>query len=203
MRAAMATRPPAMCALSRPSARRFCLDRWRGAGTGGLCDPHRGPLLEAGRSADADGHRMGQGRPGRQALHRPGPPGDRRLAPGRGHLRDLHVEGHGPRCWRPAARSEKRSHPARFGWSSMRATSPPSSRGRCWLPKSTSPDWEPVMKTAAAIVTSHGGRTCHAAIVARELGVPAVVGAEGAVETLAERRGRDRQLRRRRSRQGL
>jgi pyruvate, water dikinase len=50
---------------------------------------------------------------------------------------------------------------------------------------STSPDWEPVMKTAAAIVTSHGGRTCHAAIVARELGVPAVVGAEGAVERLA------------------
>ena len=41
------------------------------------------------------------------------------------------------------------------------------------------------MKTAAAIVTSHGGRTCHAAIVARELGVPAVVGAEGAVEKLA------------------
>ena len=41
------------------------------------------------------------------------------------------------------------------------------------------------MKTAAAIVTSHGGRTCHAAIVARELGVPAVVGAAGAVEKLA------------------
>jgi pyruvate,water dikinase len=40
----------------------------------------------------------------------------------------------------------------------------------------TTPDWEPVMKTAAAIVTNRGGRTCHAAIVARELGVPAVVG---------------------------
>ena len=48
-----------------------------------------------------------------------------------------------------------------------------------------SPDWEPVMKTAAAIVTAHGGKTCHAAIVARELGVPAVVGAERAVEKLA------------------
>jgi len=42
----------------------------------------------------------------------------------------------------------------------------------------TSPDWEPVMKLAAAIVTDHGGRTCHAAIIARELGVPAVVGTE-------------------------
>ena len=40
----------------------------------------------------------------------------------------------------------------------------------------TDPDWEPVMKRAAAIVTRRGGRTCHAAIIARELGVPAVVG---------------------------
>ena len=40
----------------------------------------------------------------------------------------------------------------------------------------TDPDWEPVMKTAAAIVTNRGGRTCHAAIIARELGIPAVVG---------------------------
>jgi pyruvate,water dikinase len=57
--------------------------------------------------------------------------------------------------------------------------------GEVLVAQSTSPDWEPVMKMAAAIVTSHGGRTCHAAIVARELGVPAVVGAEGAVERLA------------------
>jgi pyruvate,water dikinase len=49
----------------------------------------------------------------------------------------------------------------------------------------TTPDWEPVMKTAAAIVTNRGGRTCHAAIVARELGIAAVVGAEGATEFLA------------------
>jgi len=46
----------------------------------------------------------------------------------------------------------------------------------------TTPDWEPVMKTAAAIVTNRGGRTCHAAIVARELGIPAVVGAGNATE---------------------
>jgi pyruvate, water dikinase len=56
--------------------------------------------------------------------------------------------------------------------------------GDVLVAEATSPDWEPVMKTAAAIVTSHGGRTCHAAIIARELGVPAVVGAEGAVERL-------------------
>ena len=56
--------------------------------------------------------------------------------------------------------------------------------GEVLVAEATSPDWEPVMKTAAAIVTSRGGRTCHAAIVARELGVPAVVGAEGATERL-------------------
>jgi pyruvate, water dikinase len=49
----------------------------------------------------------------------------------------------------------------------------------------TTPDWEPVMEMAAAIITNRGGRTCHAAIVARELGVPAVVGAEHATERLS------------------
>jgi pyruvate,water dikinase len=56
--------------------------------------------------------------------------------------------------------------------------------GEVLVASSTSPDWEPVMKTAGAIVTDRGGRTCHAAIVARELGVPAVVGTETATATL-------------------
>ena len=50
----------------------------------------------------------------------------------------------------------------------------------------TDPDWEPVMKRASAIVTNRGGRTCHAAIIARELGVPAIVGCGDATKTLAE-----------------
>ncbi len=50
----------------------------------------------------------------------------------------------------------------------------------------TDPDWEPVMKRAAAIVTNRGGRTCHAAIVARELGIPAVVGTGEATTVLKE-----------------
>jgi pyruvate,water dikinase len=57
--------------------------------------------------------------------------------------------------------------------------------GEVLVADTTTPDWEPVMKEAAAIVTSRGGRTCHAAIVARELGIPAVVGASGATEKLA------------------
>jgi pyruvate,water dikinase len=50
----------------------------------------------------------------------------------------------------------------------------------------TDPDWEPVMKRAAAIVTNRGGRTCHAAIIARELGIPAVVGCGNATETIID-----------------
>ncbi len=50
----------------------------------------------------------------------------------------------------------------------------------------TTPDWEPVMKTAAAIVTNRGGRTCHAAIIARELGIPAVVGAGDATTSVPD-----------------
>ena len=50
----------------------------------------------------------------------------------------------------------------------------------------TDPNWEPVMKRASAIVTNRGGRTCHAAIIARELGIPAVVGCGDATERLAE-----------------
>jgi pyruvate,water dikinase len=50
----------------------------------------------------------------------------------------------------------------------------------------TDPDWEPVMKRAAAIVTNRGGRTCHAAIIARELGIPAVVGCGDATATIRE-----------------
>ena len=50
----------------------------------------------------------------------------------------------------------------------------------------TDPDWEPVMKRASAIVTNRGGRTCHAAIIARELGIPAVVGCGDATEQIAD-----------------
>ncbi|MFY0658703.1 MAG: phosphoenolpyruvate synthase [Neptunomonas phycophila] len=50
----------------------------------------------------------------------------------------------------------------------------------------TDPDWEPVMKRASAIVTNRGGRTCHAAIIARELGIPAIVGCGDATERLSD-----------------
>ncbi len=58
--------------------------------------------------------------------------------------------------------------------------------GEVLVSDTTTPDWEPVMKNAAAIVTNRGGRTCHAAIVARELGVPAVVGTGDAMQSIPE-----------------
>jgi len=56
--------------------------------------------------------------------------------------------------------------------------------GEVLVSDTTTPDWEPVMKIAAAIVTNRGGRTCHAAIISRELGKPAVVGAENATSAI-------------------
>ncbi|MBX9690959.1 MAG: phosphoenolpyruvate synthase, partial [Cyanobacteria bacterium] len=58
--------------------------------------------------------------------------------------------------------------------------------GEILIADMTDPDWEPIMKKAAAIVTNRGGRTCHAAIVSRELGVPCLVGTGNATELLAE-----------------
>jgi len=59
-------------------------------------------------------------------------------------------------------------------------------RGDVLVTDMTDPDWEPVMKRAAAIVTNRGGRTCHAAIIARELGIPAVVGCGEATERIRD-----------------
>ena len=50
----------------------------------------------------------------------------------------------------------------------------------------TDPDWEPIMKRTSAMVTNRGGRTCHAAIIARKLGIPAVVGTGSATRDLAD-----------------
>ncbi len=61
-------------------------------------------------------------------------------------------------------------------------------RGDVIVTDMTDPDWEPVMKRAAAVVTNRGGRTCHAAIVARELGIPAIVGTGEATDEITDGR---------------
>src|SRR3989304_6313544 len=57
-------------------------------------------------------------------------------------------------------------------------------KGEVLITEKTDPDWEPIMKIASAIVTNKGGRTAHAAIIARELGIPAVVGTENGTELI-------------------
>lgn len=59
-------------------------------------------------------------------------------------------------------------------------------QGEVLVTKMTDPDWEPVLKRAAGIVTDRGGRTCHAAIVSREMGIPAVVGTDNATSSIAD-----------------
>src|SRR5690606_33892911 len=59
-------------------------------------------------------------------------------------------------------------------------------QGEVLVTRMTDPDWEPVMRRAAAVVTDSGGRTCHAAIVSRELGIPAVVGTESGTKTIPD-----------------
>jgi len=62
-------------------------------------------------------------------------------------------------------------------------------KGQVLVTEMTDPDWEPIMKIASAIVTNSGGRTCHAAIVSRELGIPCVVGTRNATEVLKSGKG--------------
>ena len=85
---------------------------------------------------------------------------------------------------RPAhRRGPVRAHPDAARWHRVQA-------GDVLVADMTDPDWEPVMKRAAAIVTNRGGRTCHAAIIARELGMPAVVGCGDATQRIARRPAR-------------
>jgi len=99
-------------------------------------------------------------------------------------LREYHLRGSGPLLVTGrAVGAAVASGPVRMvaGAQGLSAFRP----GEVLVADTTTPDWEPVMKIAAAIVTNRGGRTCHAAIVARELGIPAVVGADQATEILA------------------
>ena len=85
----------------------------------------------------------------------------------------------------PQRRREDRQGPVRVIQDAHRLQT--FQQGEVLVTDKTDPDWEPIMKKAAAIVTNRGGRTCHAAIVSRELGVPAVVGTEHGTERAARR----------------
>ena len=168
----------------RAERERFCLSDAEVLELAGSRDPHRGALLEAGRTSDADGHRMGEGwQDGKLYIvqARPETVASQRR-PGAFETYALKASG--------TVLATGRAVGEKIASGLVRVVKDASDlaafrAGEVLVAEATSPDWEPVMKTAGAIVTSRGGRTCHAAIVARELGVPAVVGAEGVVKTLA------------------
>ncbi|MDD4929686.1 MAG: phosphoenolpyruvate synthase [Gallionella sp.] len=86
---------------------------------------------------------------------------------------------------------EGRAIGQKIGTGPVRLVSGPSQMGRVQtgdvlVTDMTDPDWEPVMKKASAIITNRGGRTCHAAIIARELGIPAIVGCARATDALPD-----------------
>ena len=145
---------------------------------------------------------MGKGRPNRRTVHPPGPTGNGPVPEGRqcsGKLcpsgtEEAHVIGN--------------SVGAKIGAGPVHVIESVNEiknfkKGEVLVTEMTDPDWEPIMKIAAAIVTNRGGRTCHAAIVSRELGVPCIVGTGNGTKVLQRCQGSDRFLRRRRSRQGL
>ena len=146
-----------------------------------------------------DGHRVGQGRLDRRDLHPAGAPGDR-AEPRGPHHPALRAQEHARRCW-PTGRSIGQ----RIGAGPARVIRDVEEMARVQtgdvlVADMTDPDWEPVMKRAAAIVTNRGGRTCHAAIIARELGIPAVVGCGDATQRIREGQDSHGVLRRRRYR---
>ena len=96
----------------------------------------------------------------------------------------LQAQGQAARCWPKAVPSARRSAPARCAWCTTCREMDKVQPGDVLVTDMTDPNWEPVMKRASAIVTNRGGRTCHAAIIARELGIPAVVGCGDATEML-------------------
>ena len=155
----------------RRSASRFCLTDDEVLELARWAMRDRGPLLQR-RPADADGHRVGQGR------HRPASCTSSRRGPRRWPhaeagtaARTLPARGQRRGAGqRPGRRREDR-RPGRRA-SSRRRRARPVPPGEVLVADMTDPDWEPMMKRAAAIVTDRGGRTCHAAIVSRELGHP-------------------------------
>src|SRR5579883_3331437 len=143
----------------------------------------RATLQRACRPACADRHRMGEGRPRPRTLRGSCAAGDERVAEARHGAGGVRAREGGPRHrLRPRRRGPYRERSrARHRQQHADRTIPD---GEVLVTDSTTPDWEPLMRRAAAIVTNRGGRTCHAAIVACEFGIPVIVGTENATERL-------------------
>ncbi len=100
-----------------------------------------------------------------------------------GRIEEYHLRGHGAQRLTGLAIGSRIGH-GRAHVIASAAHMADFHDGEVLVTDNTTPDWEPIMRRAAAVVTNRGGRTCHAAIVARELGIPAIVGTGRATETL-------------------
>ena len=149
-----------------------------------------------------DGHRMGQGRRDRRDLRAAGAARRPCRAAPAASIQRFSLKQ------RSRALAQGRAIGQRIGAGPARVVSGAREMSRVQpgdvlVSDMTDPDWEPVMKRAAAIVTNRGGRTCHAAIIARELGIPAVVGCGDATDEDPRRRPGHGVLRRGRHRRRL
>ena len=170
--------PVSTRSTSAEERRRFCLDDEQVLALAGHAiriEDHYG--AKAGRAMPMDMEWALDGVDGRLYIVQARPETVASQRRGRHRSRSTPSAAAGP-CWLPAAPSAPRrpTGPARLIVDARRSSA--FRDGEVLVADTTTPDWEPVMKRAAAIVTNRGGRTCHAAIVARELGIPAVVGAE-------------------------
>jgi pyruvate,water dikinase len=177
------------------TTRRSTLARWAI-----LVEEHYSEETRRGR---ADGPRVGQGRPHWGAVHRAGPARDRALAKARRgtKLETFRLKGKGRALVDRQERRLPASAPARPASSAPPTTCTAFKPGEVLIAEMTDPDWELVLRKAAAVVTDRGGRTCHAAIVSREMGLPCVVGTGSGTEAIKRRADRDGLVRRGRRRQ--
>ena len=172
----------------REDRERYCLTDERGARAGRRGAGDRGPLQPPRRPADADGRRVGArtaSTAGSTSCRR-GPRRSARSARWASSTKCGWTRQ--AACASAGARSAAASPAGACASSATSRSSAQFQPGEVLVADTTMPDWGTVMKSAAAVVTNRGGRTCHAAIVARELGIPAVVGCDARDVDAAHRR---------------
>jgi pyruvate,water dikinase len=194
-------KPTSTIPIERAQRHRFCISDDQALGDRAQCGGHREVLQRQERPLVPHGCGMGRGRIDQAALHRASAAGDHPQPQGHGPCGGIQDpqpcrfearrskeeapgDHHGHRHRRPH-RQWQGAHPLQPRWSRGGDTDGKDfQQGDVLVTDMTDPDWEPIMKKASAIITNKGGRTCHAAIVAREMGVPAIVGCGNATDLL-------------------
>ena len=133
-----------------------------------------------------DGHRMGQRRTDQGTLYRPGPSGNSAIAKGSPSFGRIYIREKKQSTLTCGRRVGGKIGQGKANVIKDVAKIADFKKGEVLVTEMTDPDWEPIMKIATAIVTNSGGRTSHAAIVSRELGIPCIVGAGNATHAIQD-----------------